>query len=1084
MGHKKASIIKVDLRAHGRDADKLQEMVAASPVGRDAAASSPVNIKLSDIPRNLSDAVDFDTFVQNMREGMGGPSYDYRDIGKHLPDTVTTSKSYLSKYGRSSVALFGQMAQMVTSVKKDPRVLYLGLGSDKVTFDLSPLLDTDFQELIGIENVFISFDQFEVFVREELRGLVKEDSLQFEVVKEDAQAQEGKYRVNFRLLGEKQERVIIGYFGPTFDARTFTPSEIQNEKYNVLITGIDLERDRITALIDQLEKGAGFLSDFSERIPKTGQVFSSVKYVGFDFSDYASEKEDDPNYQLTVGTTRDMYELNITRAESSDTKLPRMYMLLMTQSTLKAILQIDPAAAGSSPAVNGDASSPVDNRGSLVIPLSEGEVEPGSDNQIYGDGTKNSTIFDLNWHYKNSLADQIQSEEDAIVVDFSSGTGAAVHHLLEDLKGQGKTIQRLVVIDINNRLAVQYMHYAREDLKQYEGVVVKQPIEYHILLEDPSKPGAYAKVSVIDDLQADYVILENSIHLYGDYRRNTLIGIQEIMKPGATLLVGSGGIENPNRPDGAILVDTLFELVRNQAFEIIKQDKKYQEIRDDVQSRLIRPRIQAIRKSVFPSIPNIEQIETDLEEAGFSITTNITETILNREEYKTLIVGLKTMSKIFVLPEVKDDQLRQEILDRAYEEVYDSLLKETDGQLRMLFTRINAISTPSTERGVLGNEDLASSPVSPDYGGIDLNPNNLEMQTPGDDREASSPVEQGKDDTPMLVASAPKLSNILDPNLVKMSALVGDRAAGVGFAASSPVREDKPNFGAVAFRVENVQDQATLVKLNTILREVFPVGTRYDSGLVGHVSSIKDLNYRVAVIHDQENRLLGGYEIELIEDNSDRSVVSIWGLLAVASKHRGPIEVDGGTTSYGTELGKHLLRSLIKEGYQRVRFLGIQNEGSKALWSRFGAQPTNVHEIGDPVIDMELDLSTWAKYQEQLDGTSGSGDVVGGAASSPVEIQDRSTDIGGIDFNPNNLEMQTQGNGLNFNLPFHAVDLQNIRIDGFTPVIINVTPLSNLPLLLGLIDEDTDDSENMNYTSKLVPINHKKENYLEVSSLN
>ncbi len=38
--------------------------------------------------------------------------------------------------------------------------------------------------------------------------------------------------------------------------------------------------------------------------------------------------------------------------------------------------------------------------------------------------------------------------------------------------------------------------------------------------------------------------------------------------------------------------------------------------------------------------------------------------------------------------------------------------------------------------------------------------------------------------------------------------------------------------------------------------------------------------------------------------------------------------------------------------------------------------------------------------------------------------------------------------GLNFDIPDEQ--LQNIRIDGFVPVIINIQPLNNLPLFLGM----------------------------------
>ena len=61
---------------------------------------------------------------------------------------------------------------------------------------------------------------------------------------------------------------------------------------------------------------------------------------------------------------------------------------------------------------------------------------------------------------------------------------------------------------------------------------------------------------------------------------------------------------------------------------------------------------------------------------------------------------------------------------------------------------------------------------------------------------------------------------------------------------------------------------------------------------------------------------------------------------------------------------------------------------------------------------------------------------------------------GGIDLNPmiNNMRIQRDGNGVA--LPVFDQPIQNININGFVPVIINITPLqNNLLLMLGFSDE-------------------------------
>ncbi len=57
---------------------------------------------------------------------------------------------------------------------------------------------------------------------------------------------------------------------------------------------------------------------------------------------------------------------------------------------------------------------------------------------------------------------------------------------------------------------------------------------------------------------------------------------------------------------------------------------------------------------------------------------------------------------------------------------------------------------------------------------------------------------------------------------------------------------------------------------------------------------------------------------------------------------------------------------------------------------------------------------------------------------------------GGIDLNPDNLDLQTQGEGMNLNFPLDPKNLEGVQINGLTPVILEITPVSNLPFLLGL----------------------------------
>lgn len=57
--------------------------------------------------------------------------------------------------------------------------------------------------------------------------------------------------------------------------------------------------------------------------------------------------------------------------------------------------------------------------------------------------------------------------------------------------------------------------------------------------------------------------------------------------------------------------------------------------------------------------------------------------------------------------------------------------------------------------------------------------------------------------------------------------------------------------------------------------------------------------------------------------------------------------------------------------------------------------------------------------------------------------------VGGINLNPALLDLQIKRDGNGIPLPINQQPIGNMKIEGFIPVIINVTPV-NLPLLLGV----------------------------------
>lgn len=74
--------------------------------------------------------------------------------------------------------------------------------------------------------------------------------------------------------------------------------------------------------------------------------------------------------------------------------------------------------------------------------------------------------------------------------------------------------------------------------------------------------------------------------------------------------------------------------------------------------------------------------------------------------------------------------------------------------------------------------------------------------------------------------------------------------------------------------------------------------------------------------------------------------------------------------------------------------------------------------------------------------------------SDPQAVSVEQDRVGGIDLNPELLNLQIKRDASGVPLPLIQQPLQDMQIDGFLPVIINIAPVANMPLLLGLIDDD------------------------------
>ena len=70
-----------------------------------------------------------------------------------------------------------------------------------------------------------------------------------------------------------------------------------------------------------------------------------------------------------------------------------------------------------------------------------------------------------------------------------------------------------------------------------------------------------------------------------------------------------------------------------------------------------------------------------------------------------------------------------------------------------------------------------------------------------------------------------------------------------------------------------------------------------------------------------------------------------------------------------------------------------------------------------------------------------------------IKVWAKDTHVGGIDFNPSSLGQKISGEMFQLNLPKLSPDhVQEIKVNGFSPVIIKITPIINFALLLVAID--------------------------------
>jgi len=156
--------------------------------------------------------------------------------------------------------------------------------------------------------------------------------------------------------------------------------------------------------------------------------------------------------------------------------------------------------------------------------------------------------------------------------------------------------------------------------------------------------------------------------------------------------------------------------------------------------------------------------------------------------------------------------------------------------------------------------------------------------------------------------------------------------------------------------------------------------------------------------------------------------------------------LEAGQTLDETFVAGNTARQVVTQAGDLIHNAWLQRNGSWApaeQKSPFAQLDANNQKLDLNILNVTLNTS------------EESPDAVVFVQSNVSTTQSKPDKVGGIDLNPAMLDLQIKRDGNGIPLPAFQQPIQNMKIDGFLPVIINVAPVS-IPMLLG----DADQPEN------------------------
>lgn len=108
----------------------------------------------------------------------------------------------------------------------------------------------------------------------------------------------------------------------------------------------------------------------------------------------------------------------------------------------------------------------------------------------------------------------------------------------------------------------------------------------------------------------------------------------------------------------------------------------------------------------------------------------------------------------------------------------------------------------------------------------------------------------------------------------------------------------------------------------------------------------------------------------------------------------------------------------------------------------------------DPRAELREWMEEMVAFEEMWNPGASASSPVGNSRQLKTDDGRLTSNPGGIDLNPALLDLQIKRDGNGVPLPLPQQPIGTMRIDGFVPIIINITPIPDLPMLLGLADTE------------------------------